>query len=129
MSWTSRPDAIDGVDPLLPNWKDTLLYLNRSAFAAVPTSPTTTATLRPGTVKPDQIRGPASWTVDMSLAKNITLTHTTKLQLRADAFNVLNRVNYNNPTTSSLNTTSPDFGRITGAGSMRTGQIGVRLVF
>ena len=125
----SRPDAVDGVDPLVPNWKDTLLYLNRSAFAAVPTSPTTTATLRPGTVKPDQIRGPASWTVDMSLAKNITLTHTTKLQLRADAFNVLNRVNYNNPTTSSLNITSPDFGRITGAGSMRTGQIGVRLVF
>ena len=83
----------------------------------------------PGTAKPDQIRGPANWTVDMSLAKNVPLTRTTKLQLRADAFNALNHVNFNNPTAGSLNITSPDFGRITGAGTMRTGQVGVRLTF
>jgi len=57
------------------------------------------------------------------------LTRTTKLQLRADAFNALNHVNFNNPTAGSLNITSPDFGRITGAGTMRTGQVGVRLTF
>jgi hypothetical protein len=37
-----------------------------------------------------------------------------------------NRVNLNNP---NRNIISPDFGRITGAGSARTGQIGVRLTF
>src|SRR5262249_9180378 len=101
----SRPDLVDGASPLLANWKETLQYLNRDAFAAVPTSPTTTATLRPGTVRPDQIRGPAFWTVDLSVAKNIALTRTTKLQVRADAFNALNHVNYNSPTSGSLNIT------------------------
>jgi len=122
----SRPDYVAGVDPVLPDWRQSLFYLNRSAFALVPTSPATTATLRPGTVSPDLVRGPASWTVDTTLAKNFTLGQSTRLQLRADAFNVLNHVNLNNPNTNFV---SPDFGRITTAANARTGQIGVRLTF
>jgi len=64
--------------------------------------------------------------MDVTLAKNVALHGTTRLQLRADAFNVLNHVNLNNPNT---NVVSPDFGRITGAASARTGQIGVRFTF
>ena len=122
----SRPDYVAGVDPVLPDWRQSLFYLNRSAFALVPASPATTATLRPGTVSPDLVRGPASWTVDTTLAKNFTLGQSTRLQLRADAFNVLNHVNLNNPNTNFV---SPDFGRITAAANARTGQIGVRLTF
>ena len=62
---------------------------------------------------------------DMTIAKNIPLGHT-RLQFRADAFNVLNHVNLNNPNGNFI---SPDFGRITGAATMRTGQVGVRLSF
>jgi len=121
----SRPDYVAGVDPILPDWSQTLVYLNRSAFALVPTSPTT-ATLRPGSVPPDFVRGPNSWTMDMTLSKNVILGGSRRLQLRADAFNMLNHVNLNNPNTNVI---SPDFGRITSAASARTGQIGVRLTF
>jgi hypothetical protein len=122
----SRPDHVAGVDPVLPNWSATLLYLNRSAFALVPTSSLTTATLRPGTVRPDQVRGPASWRVDMTLAKNFALGGSRRLQVRADAFNLLNHVNLSNPNTNII---SPEFGKITSAASARTGQIGLRLTF
>ena len=49
-----------------------------------------------------------------------------RLQLRAEAFNAFNWRLYNNPV---LNVTAPNFGRIQGVSSTRTGQIGVRLTF
>jgi outer membrane receptor protein involved in Fe transport len=121
----SRPDYVPGTDPVLQDWSSTLVYLNKAAFSLVPTSSVTTATLRPGNAPPDLVRGPMSWTVDMTIAKNIPLGHT-RLQLRADAFNVLNHVNLNNPNGNFI---SPDFGRITAAATMRTGQVGVRMTF
>jgi len=121
----SRPDYVAGTDPVLSDWSSRLVYLNKAAFALVPTSSVTTSTLRPGNAPPDLVRGPMNWTVDMTIAKNIPLGRT-RLQLRADAFNVLNHVNLNNPNGNFI---SPDFGRITAAGTMRTGQVGVRMTF
>lgn len=121
----SRPDFVGG-NPVLSDWRKTRLYLDKDSFALVPTSSITRATLRPGTVTPDQVRGPASWTVDVTLAKNIAFTQTMKLQIRADMFNALNRVNYGGPITSIL---SPFFGQIRSAGSPRTVQVGARLTF
>ena len=69
----SRPDLI-GDRPVFENYRDTLLYLDRSQFALVPTSPVTTATLRPGTANPGLIRGPANWTVNLSLTKGFRFT-------------------------------------------------------
>ena len=59
------------------------------------------------------------------------MKESVSLQVRADAFNALNHVNYNNPNT---NISSPDFGRITSASLVsglgnRVGQIGARLTF
>ena len=121
----SRPDLI-GDNPVLDNYRDTLLYLDRSQFALVPTSPITSATLRPGTANPGDIRGPGSWIVNASLVKGFRLTDQVRLDVRLDAFNALNRVNYNNPNT---NITSPDFGRILGSQQPRTAQLGARLSF
>ncbi len=121
----SRPDFVGG-NPVLPDWHATRLYLNRDAFALVPTSNVTRATLRPGTVKPDQVRGPASWVVDLSLAKAIPMPGQMRFQVRADMFNVLNRVNYSGPETNIL---SAFFGQIRSAGSPRTIQLGARLTF
>jgi hypothetical protein len=121
----SRPDFVGG-NAVLPDWRGTRLYLNRDAFALVPTSPLTRATLRPGTVKPDQVRGPATWVVDGTLAKSFVLRQQMKLQLRADMFNLLNRVNYSGPDTNIL---SAFFGQIRSAGSARTTQIGARFSF
>jgi hypothetical protein len=72
------------------------------------------------------VRGPGSWNVDLSLAKNIKVKGETKVQLRADIFNALNHVNFNNPNGSL---SSANFGRITAAANMRTMQMGIRLQF
>jgi hypothetical protein len=42
----SRPDH-NGGNQVFDNWRDTLQYLDRSAYTLVPTSPTTRATIGP----------------------------------------------------------------------------------
>jgi len=121
----SRPDYIGG-DAVLPDWKDTLQYFNKAAFASVPISSVTQAAVRPGNLSPFLLRGPASWVVDIALAKNFRITESKRLQIRADAFNAFNHVNYNDPDNGSLSAT---FGKLQTAGLARTGQIGVRFTF
>ena len=122
----SRPDEVPGVEPVLPNWQDTLQYLNKDAFARVPTYPITAATIRPGTQNAAHLSGPPRFTVDMSLGKTIPIKESVALQLRADFFNAFNHVNYSSP---DLNITSPTFGKITTATGARQGQIGAKLTF
>ena len=121
----SRPDYAGG-DPVLANWRETRQYLNPASFALVPTSPLTRATLRPGTVAPDQVRGPATYVLDATIGKTFSLGGERHLQVRADMFNALNRVNYSGPTTEI---TSAFFGLIRSAGAPRTMQLGARLTF
>ena len=121
----SRPDLI-GDDPVLDDYRETLLYLDRSQFALVPTSSITTATLRPGTANPEHIRGPGNWSVNLSITKGFRMTERVRLDVRMDAFNAFNRVNYNNPNT---NIRSPDFGRLLSSAGARTAQLGARLSF
>ena len=116
---------------VLDDYRDTRLYLDRSQFAPVPVSSITTATLRPGNANPGLIRGPGYWSVNLSVTKGFRLSQTVRLDVRMDAFNAFNRINYANPNT---NITSPDFGRIltsTSAlsGGPRTAQLGARLSF
>ena len=121
----SRPDLV-GDHPVLDNYRDTLLYLDRTQFALVPTSSITTATLRPGTANPGLIRGPGSWVVNASLGKSVRLTPKVRVDVHLDAFNLLNHVNYGNPNTTI---TSPDFGRLLTAVGPRTAQLSGRLSF
>ena len=67
-----------------------------------------------------------NWTVNATLQKGFALRDGVRLDVRLDAFNAFNRVNYNNPNT---NITSPDFGRLLSAPGARTAQIGARLGF
>jgi hypothetical protein len=64
--------------------------------------------------------------LDLSLAKSFRLQQSARLEIRFDAFNALNHVNYNNPTLSIV---SPVFGQITSAAPARTGQIAAKLTF
>jgi hypothetical protein len=82
--------------------------------------------LRPGTYMMDMARGPSSMSAHTTLAKSFGLGSGRRIQVRLDAFNVLNRKNYNNPNQS---TNSSNFGRITGAGGNRTFQVGARMTF
>jgi hypothetical protein len=121
----SRPDFVGG-NPVLDNYRTTLAYLNKASFALVPTYPTTGATIRPGTQNPGDVRGPANWTVNLSISKTIVFNDRMRLELRGDSFNVFNHVNYNSPNTTI---TSPIFGTITSDAGPRSGQVGARFVF
>jgi hypothetical protein len=71
-------------------------------------------------------RGPAALTFNVSLMKKIALQRGQAVQLRADVFNLFNRVNLSNP---DNNINSPTFGRITAADIPRQMQLSVRYQF
>ena len=72
------------------------------------------------------MHGPGNWTVNLSLIKTVSFTESMRLEIRADAFNLFNHVNYNNP---NATITSPIFGTLTADAGPRTGQVGARFVF
>jgi hypothetical protein len=51
-----------------------------------------------GNLSRGAFRGPGFWNLDMSLFKRIAVSEKLNLQFRAEAFNILNHVNFNNPT-------------------------------
>ena len=77
----TRPDYVGG-PAILSGSRDTLQYLNRAAFALVPISPVSGASIRPGNVGNGAVRGPGLQNLDLSLAKNVAITERLKLQLR-----------------------------------------------
>ncbi len=121
----SRPDY-NGGNQIFDDWRDTLQYLDRSAYTLVPTSAATAATVRPGNQNSSDVRGPGRRRVDLTFAKTFTLRGSSQIQFRFESFNVFNWRQLNNPVT---NVVAPNFGQITSVGSTRTGQIGLRYMF
>jgi hypothetical protein len=62
----------------------------------------------------------------VALSKGIQIGETTMFTIRADAINILNKPQWNNPNTD-IN--SSNFGRITNAGGTRTFIISARIDF
>jgi hypothetical protein len=99
---------------------DLSTFLNRAAFAQ-PALGTF------GDYERNSIRGPGYWAIDMSLAKQISFNASQEVELRVEAFNLLNNFNWGNPGTN-LNVGT--FGRITSnTGDMRIMQFGVKYGF
>jgi hypothetical protein len=70
--------------------------------------------------------GPGVFQLNTSLSKNFYLTEQKFFQFRWEAYNLTNRVNYNNPNTTF---TSTNFGRITAAGPARYMQVALKFIF
>jgi hypothetical protein len=68
--------------------------------------------------------GYARW--DASLFKNFKLTERFGMQFRAETFNVLNHVNFNNP---NVTFTSSSFAKILTARDPRNIQLALKLLF
>lgn len=84
-------------------------FLNPSAFANPASGATGVAALGGS---PIQVTGPAYRKLDLSTFRQIQLTERTRLQLRAEAFNITNTPNLSVP--SNLTFTTPSsFGQIT----------------
>ncbi|MEN6606029.1 MAG: hypothetical protein ABFD60_02205, partial [Bryobacteraceae bacterium] len=86
-----------------------------------------------GRTLPDT-RGPGMFWMDMSAFKTFRIKEAATVEFRAEAFNVINHENPNNPGVtfapdrSGVNT-SASFGRITSAMDGRSIQLGLRLAF
>jgi hypothetical protein len=79
-----------------------------------------------GTAGRNALRGPGFTSLDIGLHKTFSVTDLVKLQFRAEAFNVLNRVNLDLP---EGNLGSGNFGRILSAGDPRILQFALRVWF
>ncbi len=77
-----------------------------------------------------KFRGPGYWNMDFSLFKDVKLPWFTaegsKLQFRAEAFNLFNHTNYTNPSTTL---TSVNLGKTFSAYSNRQIQFGLKFIF
>lgn len=99
-------------------------YLNRASF-----SPTATGF---GTLARNSLRSPATAQWNLGIAKDFKFTETMKLQFRAEAFNVLNSIQWGTPNTD-YNNADPLYGfgtiRSIAPYSNRQIQFGLRLEF
>jgi hypothetical protein len=98
-------------------------WLSRSAFQRLDLA---TQAGQFGNAGRNIARGPSYTSVDVSFVRTFALSTQTRLQFRAEAFNVLNHVNLGLPV-ADLN--SPSFGRILSAGPPRLMQFALKLSF
>lgn len=76
------------------------------------------------------VRGPGQERIDLSIAKTFALYERLHLELRGDAFNVLNHSQWNSlVTTYPSGSTQYPFGSVNGAGDARIGQIAAKVLF
>ena len=99
-----RPDVVPGVSPIPAN-QSPAQWLDINAFA-VPARGTW------GNVGRNTLRGPGLLQVDLALQRRFRLGGDRSVELRAEAFNALNRMNLGNPNTNI--SSGAAFGRITG---------------
>jgi hypothetical protein len=116
---SGRPDLVS--DPQAGTPGTIAQWFNTSAFALVPASQ-----VRPGNEGRGVVVGPGYFRWDAALFKNTTLSERFKLQFRAEAQNILNHTNFNNP---NVTFTSSSFGKITTARDPRNIQLALKLLF
>jgi hypothetical protein len=118
VTFGSRPDRLcngnlPASDRRVERWFDT------SCFAL--SAPNTYGNAGVHYLDTDGIRN-----VDLAVFKNIPLSERWRLQLRGEAFNALNFVNFGRPATGLE---SPIFGRVTSALDARVIQLGAKVVW
>jgi TonB dependent receptor len=113
-----RPDLIGDASLANPNAS---LWFNTAAYAA-PQQP-----YRNGNAGKGSLRGPASYVLNLALAKSFLITETKSLELRWENFNALNHVNLALPSTQ---VDVSGAGQITSTASpMRQMQLGLHFRF
>jgi hypothetical protein len=101
-------------------------YFSKAAYASPLVAPAVYGTF--GNSGRNSLAGPSYFDTDMSLVKNFPLLHRSesKVQFRADFFNLFNNVNFNSPNTSL---SSSSFTKVTSAQNARQVQLALRLTF
>ena len=114
-----RPDRVGIANSDIDPQTDRLHFLNTAAFAVQ-------AVNTPGNSSRNVAFGPHQFKANLSLVKRFTVKDRSSFDLRLEAFNAFNTVNFSNPSASFGSST---FGNITGAGDARVVQAALRYRF
>jgi hypothetical protein len=79
-----------------------------------------------GNAPRNAVIGPGLREFDFSLQKEIAIREATKLQFRAEAYNIFNHPNFNIPSRTAF---TANFGRISSAQDARQLQLALKLIF
>jgi hypothetical protein len=127
-SASQRPNLVPGVSLVPLGGQTPRQWINPAAFA-IPANGAW------GNAGRNLVRAPGLWQIDMALDRGIQLTERTRLEFRAEVFNLLNRAQYGAPL---ADVSSPsNFGQITGlintgptgSGTPRQFQFALRFAF
>jgi hypothetical protein len=99
-------------------------WFNKSHFVNVPTGLGTVP--RVGDTRNGSVRGPGYQVWNIDIFKDVLTSDHTKLQFRAEAFNIFNHVNWTTVNTGQINAI---FGQVTADRDPRQMQFGARFVF
>ena len=94
-------------------------YFNKAAFAVNPLGTF-------GNSGRNVMIGPGNQTIDFGAIKTFAIHERYRVQFRAEAFNLFNHANLNNP---NANVSAATFGTITGAGAPRVLQLALKAMF
>ena len=72
------------------------------------------------------ILGPGAWNFDLAVSRSFTVVEHQRIDLRAEAFNLLNHARFGNPSTAMNSAT---YGQITTARDPRIMQFALKYVF
>jgi hypothetical protein len=110
-------------DPNLPSSERTVTHYFNSDCVVLPTS----ASAPFGNAQRNSVRSDSIWQMDLGLSKTFGLGwKESALELRLEAFNVLNKTNFRAP---AANRSAANFGTITATYDPRQLQIGLKLHF
>jgi hypothetical protein len=131
--WPQRAMVVPGVDPYVPEservWvldsngnRDRLPWINPDAFTI--NSPGVW-----GNAQRNSLTGPHFWNADLAFSRNINMAAGRRFELRVEAFNLFDTVNWRNPSFSA-GSSSANNGHITNTtGSARIMQFALKFNF
>jgi hypothetical protein len=104
-------------------------WFNGACFAKQTAAGATGVLNVPGTASRGSVTGPPTTRFDLTLSKKIKFSESVSVQLRAEAFNVLNHTNFRNLSVSRAITNEALFGSVTSFRDPRIMQFGIKLYF
>lgn len=116
-----RPDRVAGVNIYTNGNAGISGYLNKAAFVQTPKTAS-----RFGNAGYAPIEGPGLAQTDATLSKFFPITERVRVKIQADAFNILNRTNFNG---LNLNISNTNYGTFSSSFPPRQLQLGARILF